>query len=98
MIESKKYNKADEATSSIDTDTEQLIYKATKKLLKGHTSFIIAHRLSTIRNADVILVVKDGKIIEQGNHKELLAKKGYYHDLYYKQFEEEEAQKVFAGV
>ena len=88
----------DEATSSIDTDTEQLIYKATKKLLKGHTSFIIAHRLSTIRNADVILVVKDGKIIEQGNHKELLAKKGCYHDLYYKQFEEEEAQKVFAGV
>lgn len=88
----------DEATSSIDTDTEQLIYQATQKLLKGHTSFIIAHRLSTIRNADVILVVKDGKIIEQGNHKELLAKKGYYHDLYYKQFEEEEAQRVFAGV
>lgn len=87
----------DEATSSIDTDTEQLIYKATQKLLKGHTSFIIAHRLSTIRNADVILVVKDGKVIEQGNHKELLAKKGYYHDLYYKQFEEEEAQRVFAG-
>jgi len=87
----------DEATSSIDTDTEQLIYQATQKLLKGHTSFIIAHRLSTIRNADVILVVKDGKIIEQGNHKELLAKRGYYHDLYYKQFEEEEAQKVFAG-
>ena len=88
----------DEATSSIDTDTEQLIYKATKKLLKGHTSFIIAHRLSTIRNADVILVVKDGKVIEQGSHKELLAKKGYYHDLYYKQFEEEESQRVFAGV
>lgn len=87
----------DEATSSIDTDTEQLIYHATQKLLKGHTSFIIAHRLSTIRNADVILVVKDGKIIEQGNHKELLAKHGYYHDLYYKQFEEEEAQRVFAG-
>ena len=86
----------DEATSSIDTDTEQLIYQATQKLLKGHTSFIIAHRLSTIRNADVILVVKEGKIIEQGNHKELLAKKGYYHDLYYKQFEEEEAQRVFA--
>jgi len=87
----------DEATSSIDTDTEQLIYQATQKLLKGHTSFIIAHRLSTIRNADVILVVKDGKIIEQGNHKELLAQKGYYHDLYYKQFEEEEAQRVLAG-
>ena len=86
----------DEATSSIDTDTEQLIYQATQTLLKGHTSFIIAHRLSTIRNADVILVVKDGKIIEQGNHKELLSKKGYYHDLYYKQFEEEEAQRVLA--
>ena len=87
----------DEATSSIDTDTEQLIYQATQKLLKGNTSFIIAHRLSTIRNADVILVVKDGKVIEQGNHKELLAKRGYYHDLYYKQFEEEEAQRIFAG-
>jgi len=87
----------DEATSSIDTDTEQLIYQATQTLLKGHTSFIIAHRLSTIRNADVILVVKDGKIIEQGNHKELLVKRGYYHALYYKQFEEEEAQKVFEG-
>ena len=86
----------DEATSSIDTATEQLIYKATQELLKGHTSFVIAHRLSTIRNADVILVVKDGKIIEQGTHKELLAQKGYYHDLYYKQFEEESAMKVFA--
>ena len=86
----------DEATSSIDTATEQLIHKATQELLKGHTSFVIAHRLSTIRNADVILVVKDGKIIEQGTHKELLAQKGYYHDLYYKQFEEESAMKVFA--
>ena len=86
----------DEATSSIDTATEQLIYKATQELLKGHTSFVIAHRLSTIRNADVILVVKDGKIIKQGTHKELLAQKGYYHDLYYKQFEEESAMKVFA--
>ncbi|MDY5844973.1 MAG: ABC transporter ATP-binding protein [Bariatricus sp.] len=86
----------DEATSSIDTATEQLIHKATQELLKGHTSFVIAHRLSTIRNADIILVVKDGKIIEQGTHKELLAQKGYYHDLYYKQFEEESAMKVFA--
>ena len=82
--------------ASIDTATEQLIYKATQKLLKGHTAFIIAHRLSTIRSADVILVVRDGKIIEQGNHKELLAAKGYYHDLYYKQFEEESAMKIFA--
>lgn len=86
----------DEATSSIDTGTEQLIQKATKKLLKGHTSFVIAHRLSTIRSADLILVVKDGKTIEQGTHKELLAEKGYYHDLYYMQFEEESAMKVFA--
>lgn len=86
----------DEATSSIDTGTEQLIQKATQKLLKGHTSFVIAHRLSTIRNADLILVVKDGKIIEQGTHKELLAEKGYYHDLYYMQFEEESAMKVFS--
>lgn len=86
----------DEATSSIDTGTEQLIQKATKKLLKGHTSFVIAHRLSTIRNADLILVVKDGKIIEQGTHKELLAEKGYYQDLYYMQFEEESAMKVFS--
>ena len=86
----------DEATSSIDTGTEQLIQMATEKLLKGHTSFVIAHRLSTIRNADLILVVKDGKIIEQGTHKELLAEKGYYHDLYYMQFEEEAAMQVFA--
>ena len=88
----------DEATSSIDTATEQLIQKATQKLLKGHTSFVIAHRLSTIRNADLILVVKDGKMIEQGTHKELLSKKGYYHDLYEKQFEEESAMKVFGSI
>ena len=87
----------DEATSSIDTVSEQLIQEATDKLLKGHTSFVIAHRLSTIRKADLILVVKDGKIIEQGTHAELLGGKGYYHDLYYKQFEEELARKVFAG-
>ena len=87
----------DEATSSIDTVSEQLIQEATDKLLKGHTSFVIAHRLSTIRKADLILVVKDGKIIEQGTHAELLGGKGYYHDLYYKQFEEESARNVFAG-
>lgn len=87
----------DEATSAIDTVSEQLIQEATDKLLKGHTSFVIAHRLSTIRKADLILVVKDGKIIEQGTHAELLGGKGYYHDLYYKQFEEESARKVFAG-
>lgn len=87
----------DEATSSIDTVSEQLIQEATDKLLRGHTSFVIAHRLSTIRKADLILVVKDGKIIEQGTHKELLSEKGYYHDLYHKQFEGESARKVFAG-
>ena len=87
----------DEATSSIDTHTEQLLQQATGRLLRGHTSFIIAHRLSTIRQADLILVVKDGKIIEQGTHKELLREKGYYYELYSKQFEEEASMKVFAG-
>ncbi len=87
----------DEATSSIDTHTEQLIQQATGRLLKGHTSFIIAHRLSTIRQADLILVVKDGKIIEQGTHRELLGEKGYYYELYSKQFEEEASMKVFSG-
>lgn len=87
----------DEATSSIDTQTEQLIQQATGKLLKGHTSFIIAHRLSTIRQADLILVVKDGKVIERGTHGELLRVKGYYHDLYSKQFEEEASMRVFSG-
>ena len=86
----------DEATSSIDTQTEQLIQNATLQLLEGRTSFLIAHRLSTIRQADGILVVKDGRIIEQGTHKELLKKKGYYHDLYSKQFMEESAQRILA--
>ena len=81
----------DEATSSIDTQTEQLIQDAISYLLKDRTSFLIAHRLSTIRQADLILVVRDGKIIEQGRHEELLRKKGYYHTLYTKQFEEEAA-------
>lgn len=85
----------DEATSSIDTETEQLIQQATDRLLKGHTSFIIAHRLSTIRRADLILVVKDGKIIERGTHKELLEMHGYYYELYSRQFEEEELVKIF---
>lgn len=82
----------DEATSSIDTQTEQLIQKATEKLLHGRTSFIIAHRLSTIRHADLILVVRDGKIIEQGRHEELLDKKGYYYHLCRQQFQEEQQQ------
>ncbi len=79
----------DEATSSIDTVTEKLIQDAIENLMKGRTSFVIAHRLSTIRQADVILVVKDGKIIEQGSHKELIEKKGAYYNLYTKQFQEE---------
>ncbi len=85
----------DEATSSIDTQTEQLIQQATARLLKGHTSFIIAHRLSTIRQADLILVVKDGKIIERGTHKELLGVRGYYYELYSRQFEEEASMRAF---
>ncbi len=87
----------DEATSSIDTKTEQLIQQAVRRLLKGHTSFVIAHRLSTVRQADLILVVKDGKIIEQGNHQELLCRKGSYYELYSRQFEEEAAMKVFGN-
>ena len=85
----------DEATSSIDTQTEQLIQAAIDHLLKDRTSFLIAHRLSTIRKADLILVVKDGKIVEQGKHLELLQKGGYYHDLYSRQFAEENAAKVW---
>ena len=77
----------DEATSSIDTRTEIKIQNAFAKLMEGRTSFIVAHRLSTIQSADVILVMKDGHIIEQGNHEELLAKNGFYHKLYYSQFD-----------
>jgi ATP-binding cassette, subfamily B, multidrug efflux pump len=80
----------DEATSSVDTRTERLIQKALEKLLKGRTSFVIAHRLSTIRNADVILVLKDGEIIERGRHDELLAQKGFYFELYMSQFKKQE--------
>ncbi len=79
----------DEATSSIDTLTEELVQNAVEKLMEGRTSFIIAHRLSTVKTADLILVVKDGKIIERGNHAELLKAKGYYYDMYLKQFREE---------
>lgn len=82
----------DEATSSVDTRTEERIQKAMDNLMKGRTSFVIAHRLSTIRDADLILVMKDGDIIEQGNHEELLARKGFYADLYNSQFEKKEAQ------
>ena len=77
----------DEATSSVDTRTEELIQKAMDKLMEGRTSFIIAHRLSTIKNADLILVMNDGDIVEQGNHEELLKKNGFYANLYNSQFE-----------
>ena len=76
----------DEATSSVDTRTEIQIQKAMDHLMEGRTSFIIAHRLSTIRNADLILVMKDGDIIEQGSHDELIAQNGFYADLYRSQF------------
>src|SRR6266498_1487383 len=80
----------DEATSSVDTRTERLIQKAFDELLKGRTAFVIAHRLSTIRNADIILVLKDGQIIERGKHDELLAKRGFYYELYMSQFKKQE--------
>lgn len=86
MVEDSPMLILDEATSSVDTRTEELIQKAMDHLMEGRTSFVIAHRLSTIKNADVILVLKDGNIIEQGNHEELLNKKGFYADLYNSQF------------
>ena len=77
----------DEATSSIDTRTEIKIQKAFLSMMQGRTSFIVAHRLSTIREANVILVMRDGKIVEQGAHDELLSRKGFYYKLYNSQFE-----------
>ncbi len=85
----------DEATSSIDTVTERLIQSAIYKVIKGRTSFVIAHRLSTIRDADIILVVRDGRIIESGKHRELMAKQGYYHALYTRQYEQEATAAYF---
>lgn len=79
----------DEATSSVDTITEQIIQNAIGKVTEGRTSFIIAHRLSTVRDADVIIVVRDGKIVEQGKHGELMRRRGYYHGLYTRQYEKE---------
>lgn len=86
MIKNAPFLILDEATSSVDTRTEELVQKAMDKLTEGRTSFIIAHRLSTIRNADMILVMNEGNIIEQGNHEELMAKNGFYADLYNSQF------------
>lgn len=88
----------DEATSSVDTRTERLIQKALEQLLKGRTSFVIAHRLSTIRNADQLLVVDGGEIIERGKHAELLAKKGFYYDLYMSQFRREPGDGESGGM
>ncbi|PAE18977.1 ABC transporter [Bacillus sp. 7504-2] len=87
MVENAPLLILDEATSSVDTRTEALIQKAMDKLMVGKTSFVIAHRLSTIKNADLIMVMKDGDIIESGNHDELLKKKGFYFELYNSQFE-----------
>jgi ABC-type multidrug transport system fused ATPase/permease subunit len=79
----------DEATSNVDTRLELLIQEALDKLMKQRTSIIIAHRLSTIKNADTILVIKDGKLIEQGTHEQLLAQKGFYEEMYNSQFYED---------
>ena len=79
----------DEATSSVDTVTERLIQDAIEKVMAGRTSFVIAHRLSTIRRADLILVVKNGRIVERGSHAQLMAAKGVYHGLYTRQYREE---------
>jgi len=80
----------DEATSSVDTRTEARIQGVLLRLMKGRTSFVIAHRLSTIRDADKVLVIRDGEIVEQGTHQELLDKKGFFHHLYISQFKGEQ--------
>ncbi len=87
MIENSPLLILDEATSSVDTRTEILVQAAMDKLMHGRTSFVIAHRLSTIKNADVILVMRDGDIVESGNHEQLLEKGGFYAELYNSQFE-----------
>lgn len=94
IIRKPKLFVLDEATSSIDTETEKIIQDAIQKVLEGRTSFVIAHRLSTIKNADKILVIRDGKITEAGNHKELIKKKGYYYNLYTNQFIDEQSKNI----
>ena len=89
MIQNSPMMILDEATSNVDTRTEELIQEAMDRLTAGRTSFVIAHRLSTIKNADVILVMKDGNIVEQGNHNELMAQNGFYASLYNSQFASE---------
>lgn len=87
----------DEATSSIDTVTEKKIQEAIRHLMKGRTSFVIAHRLSTIRQADLILVIRDGKIVEEGNHSELIERRGEYYRLYTRQYQEDVVERAFEG-
>ena len=87
MIADSPFLILDEATSNVDTRTEELVQNAMDKLMVGKTSFIIAHRLSTIKNADLILVMNHGNIIEQGNHEQLIEKNGFYADLYNSQFQ-----------
>ena len=94
MIQNSPMLILDEATSSVDTRTEVLIQKAMEKLTEGRTSFVIAHRLSTIRNADQIIVMNNGDIVEVGNHDELMKKQGFYYNLYSSQFDNEETQKI----
>ena len=84
----------DEATASVDTLTEQRIQSAIDTVIQGRTSLVIAHRLSTVRNADLILVVKDGRIVEQGTHKQLIAAKGPYYRLYTRQYEDEQTKGI----
>ena len=84
----------DEATSSVDTRLERRLQDAMKRVMAGRTSFVIAHRLSTIRNADLILVIQDGDIVEQGTHESLMEKKGFYENLYYSQFAKEYGDMV----
>lgn len=86
MAETRRYSFSTRATSNVDTRTEELIQKSMDKLAEGRTSFVIAHRLSTIKNADLILVMKDGNIIEQGTHDELIERNGFYAGLYNSQF------------
>ena len=88
----------DEATSSVDTLTERAIQDAIAAVIRGRTSFVIAHRLSTIVGADVILAVRDGKILEQGTHRELMEKKGYYYQLYTRQYEETASHRAVDSV
>ena len=88
----------DEATASVDTITEQKIQSAIDTIIRGRTSIVIAHRLSTVRNADLILVVRDGKIVEQGRHDELMHQRGAYYKLYTRQYEDESTGAILGGL